>query len=75
MSVMSAAVLRLCTLMCSTCSQQDVVLGQLGIESPRSTRRSPVIAPLNQDLAYARSPLQDSRLFGPSPWKILALIV
>ena len=22
--------------------------------------------------AYARSPLQDSRLFGPSPWKILA---
>ena len=24
---------------------------------------------------YTRSPLQDSRLFGPSPWKILALIV
>ena len=22
--------------------------------------------------AYTRSPLQDSRLFGPSPWKILA---
>ena len=21
---------------------------------------------------YTRSPLQDSRLFGPSPWKILA---
>ena len=27
------------------------------------------------DFNYARSPLQDSRLFGPSPWKILALIV
>ena len=24
---------------------------------------------------YTRSPLQDSRLFGLSPWKILALIV
>ena len=24
---------------------------------------------------YTRSPLQDSRLFGPSPWKVLALIV
>ena len=24
---------------------------------------------------YTRSPLEDSRLFGPSPWKILALIV
>ena len=24
---------------------------------------------------YTRSTLQDSRLFGPSPWKILALIV
>ena len=23
-------------------------------------------------LAYTRSPLEDSRLFGPSPWKILA---
>ena len=22
--------------------------------------------------SYSRSPLQDSRLFGPSPWKILA---
>ena len=28
-----------------------------------------------QSCAYTRSPLQDSRLFGPSPWKILALIV
>ena len=26
-------------------------------------------------IEYTRSPLQDSRLFGPSPWKILALIV
>ena len=23
-------------------------------------------------LAYTQSPLEDSRLFGPSPWKILA---
>ena len=26
-------------------------------------------------ILYTRSPLQDSRHFGPSPWKILALIV
>ena len=24
---------------------------------------------------YTRSPSQDSRLFGPRPWKVLALIV
>ena len=24
---------------------------------------------------YTRSPLEDSRLFGPSPWKVLALVV
>ena len=26
----------------------------------------------NNDHDYTRSPLKDSRLFGPSPWKILA---
>ena len=26
-------------------------------------------------LTYTRSPLQDSHLFGPSPWKVLALIL
>ena len=25
-----------------------------------------------RELAYTRSPLEDSRLFAPSPWKILA---
>ena len=25
-----------------------------------------------EDMCYTRSPLEDSRLFGPSPWKILA---
>ena len=28
--------------------------------------------PLRKDDQYTRSPLEDSRLFGPSPWKILA---
>ena len=27
---------------------------------------------LGVPLVYTRSPLEDSRLFGPSPWKILA---
>ena len=25
-----------------------------------------------KEIPYTRSPLEDSRLFGPSPWKILA---
>ena len=27
---------------------------------------------IQYDVIYTRSPLEDSRLFGPSPWKILA---
>ena len=27
---------------------------------------------IRKQRVYTRSPLQDSRLFGPSPWKILA---
>ena len=33
-------------------------------EDPRGMRHDP--------RKYIRSPLQDSRLFGPSPWKVLA---
>ena len=29
-------------------------------------------AAAGRQYAYTRSPLQDSRLFGPRPWKILA---
>ena len=32
--------------------------------------KPPNLCPPN--LSYTRSPLEDSRLFGPSPWKILA---
>ena len=31
-----------------------------------------LVMPRSDLVCYTRSPLQDSRLFGPSPWKILA---
>ena len=37
--------------------------------------RMKLIQTNRNDNHYTRSPLQDSRLFEPSPWKVLALIV
>ena len=31
-----------------------------------------IIQQVSRWRAYTRSPLEDSRLFGPSPWKVLA---
>ena len=39
------------------------------IISSSSSSSSSII--LNYNCSYTRSPLEDSRLFGPSPWKIL----
>ena len=42
------------------------ILVSRGARSPAEGQFRPRFGP------YTRSPLQDSRLFGPSPWKILA---
>ena len=48
-------------------------LGPWGIYHEFTLRDSQSVGSLYVDLAaYTRSPLEDSRLFGPSPWKILA---
>ena len=38
-------------------------------------RRAPASIVIMMQISYTQSPSQDSRLFGPRPWKILALIV
>ena len=48
---------------------------QLANSAPPPSVTDSDLSPAGCGQGYTRSPLQYSRLFGPSPWKILALIV
>ena len=45
----------------------------VNMNTTTTTNNNPgIIAGATDRNSYTRSPLQDSRLFGPRPWKILA---